>query len=80
MVAIAATVTRRGVRTEWADWSTACKGKNGLCDPAQWLMWDAKSAASVDTKSADKKSDPAEDGLAWMFKVSMVGALPEKLP
>ena len=80
MVAIAATVTRRGVSTEWADWGTAYKGKNGLCDPAQWLMWDASSAASVDTKSTDKKSDPAEGGLAWMFDVSMVCALPQKLP
>lgn len=79
MAARATTVTMRGLAAECADCRAPRNGKNGLCDPAQWLMWDASSAASVETKSMDEKSGRADGGSARLNGVGMVWALPQKL-
>ena len=63
----------RGKTSEWADSSTARKPKNRLRELAQWLMWEASAAISVDTKSGALRECAAALG-AMLLRLVMVGS------
>ena len=68
-----AAVTIRGKTSEWADSSAARKPKKRLRELAQWLMWEASAAISVDTKSGELR-DCAVEPCAMLFSLVMVGS------
>lgn len=60
-----AAVTMRAQTAECAVSNTPCRPKKRLRVLAQWLMWDASAAMSLETKSGEPKGRAEEKG--WIL-------------